>query len=283
MPIIHTHFDCIDSTNTALINAVSLDNLPYNLPHLYTADHQTAGRGQHGRTWVSGADNVFLSLYVPIGDSEFHLHQLSGLLSLIVGFKLANLPIIQTINQSREPFKKIGIKWANDIGFFEFIKSMDNSFNKQIFKKIAGILIEPVFKKMTDKKKMIGVVIGVGMNINHAPKIEDGLYQSACINNFLENKLTAKDFYVPITNHLLTAVQICNHCTDKQYRTNFINEFNANHLLTDKMIDIFIQNNMTDIHASGECVGIGDNGELLLKIDDIITPMLAGMAKLSMN
>lgn len=279
MPIIHTHFDCIDSTNTALINAVSLDNLPYNLPHLYTADHQTAGRGQHGRVWVSGADNVLLSLYVPIGDSEFHLHQLSGLLSLIVGFKLANLPIIQTINKTREPSTKIGVKWANDIGFFENIDGSD----KQIFKKLAGILIEPVFKKMTDKKKMIGVVIGVGMNINHAPKIEDGLYQSACINNFLENKLTAKDFYVPITNHLLKAVKIFNHCADRNYRTSFINEFNANHLLTDKMIDIFIQNNMTDIHASGECVGIGDNGELLLKIDDIITPMLAGTAKLSMN
>ncbi|ELA09461.1 biotin/lipoate A/B protein ligase [Moraxella macacae 0408225] len=277
-PITHVHFDSIDSTNTALIKAVNLGNLPYDLPCLYTAGHQTAGRGQHGRTWVSGVNNVFLTLYVPIKHGEFDLYQLSGLLSLAVGLELTKLPVIQMLNENRDRTSKIGVKWANDIGYFDDTQ----------FKKLAGVLIEPVFRKISGKNNLVGAVIGVGLNVNHAPEIKDGLYQSTCIHDLAcvltaNQQFLAKDFYIPMTNQLLKAVQICNHCYDKDYLKSFINYFNENHLLTNKNINIFIQNNMTDVHASGQCIGISENGELLLKNNDTIIPIFAGMAKLKLN
>lgn len=269
----HTHFDTTDSTNTQLIHAITDSTHPHTAPHLYTANHQTAGRGQHGRTWVSGADNVFLSLYVPIGQGQFELHQLSGLLSLAVGFELSHLTVIQTINQTRktENLPPIGVKWANDVGFYD-----DKA---GFFKKLAGILIEPVFKKL-DKNTLVGVVIGVGLNVHNSPVIKDGLYQATCLKELSDIKTTAQDLCIPMTNAIFQAIEICNHCKEPMYLQNFIDKFNANHLLTDKFIHIFMQNNMTDIYAKGRCIGIGNQGELLLNDNGDIKPIFAGMAKI---
>lgn len=271
---LHTHFDITDSTNTQLIHAVTNGTHPHTIPHLYTASHQTAGRGQHGRTWVSGADNVFLSLYVPMGQGAYELHTLSGLLSLVIGFHLVNIPIIQTINAHRQTngLPPIGVKWANDMGFYD-----DKT---GIFRKLAGILIEPVFKKLNDKNTLVGVVVGVGLNVNNSPMIKDGLYQATCLNELSDINTYAQDLYIPMTNTILEAIQICNHCKKPIFLQNFIKKFNADHLLTNKLIHIFIQNNMTDIYAKGKCIGIGSAGELLLNDGGDIKPIFAGMAKI---
>lgn len=271
--VIHRHFDTTDSTNTQLIHAIASDTHDHTTHHLYTASHQTAGRGQHGRTWVSGVDNVLLSLYVPMGTDNFKLHTLSGLLSLVVGYKLANLPPIQTINNHRqkERLPVIGVKWANDVGFYDK--------NMGVFNKLAGILIEPVFKKIHDKNTLLGVVVGVGLNVNHAPIIKDGLYQATCLRQF-NIHLTAQDLYTPITNAILQAVQICNDCKEMVYLQSFVDKFNQSHLLTNKCVQIFVQNNMTDSYAQGNCIGIGQQGELLLQHHDSITPIFAGMAQI---
>lgn len=271
---LHTHFDITDSTNTQLIHAITNGTHPHTIPHLYTASHQTAGRGQHGRTWVSGADNVFLSLYVPMGQGAYELHTLSGLLSLVIGFHLVNMPIIQTINAYRQTngLPPIGVKWANDMGFYD-----DKT---GIFRKLAGILIEPVFKKLNDKNTLVGVVVGVGLNVNNSPMIKDGLYQATCLNELSDINTYAQDLYIPMTNTILEAIQICNHCKKPIFLQNFIKKFNADHLLTNKLIHIFIQNNMTDIYAKGKCIGIGSAGELLLNDGGDIKPIFAGMAKI---
>lgn len=271
---LHAHFDITDSTNTQLIHAITNGTHPHTIPHLYTASHQTAGRGQHGRTWVSGADNVFLSLYVPMGQGAYELHTLSGLLSLVIGFHLVNMPIIQTINAHRQTngLPPIGVKWANDMGFYD-----DKT---GIFRKLAGILIEPVFKKLNDKNTLVGVVVGVGLNVNNSPMIKDGLYQATCLNELSDINTYAQDLYIPMTNTILEAIQICNHCKKPIFLQNFIKKFNADHLLTNKLIHIFIQNNMTDIYAKGKCIGIGGAGELLLNDGGDIKPIFAGMAKI---
>lgn len=271
----HTHFECTGSTNTDLIRAITDSTHPHTTPHLYTADHQTAGRGQHGRSWIGGAGNVFLSLYVPISKEQFDLGQLSGLLSLAVGYQIAHLDIIQHINQIRtqHTLPLIGVKWANDVGFY------DDKLH--CFKKLAGILIEPVFKQLNDKNTLVGVVIGIGLNVGHSPEIKDGLYQATCLQDLTADlTLSAKELYMPMANAIFKAVENCNQCQDKNALGNFINKFNQVHILQGKWVQIFIQNNMTDIHTSGLCVGIGNNGELLLKNNDTITPIYAGMAKI---
>lgn len=303
----HTHFDETDSTNTQLINAISTGTLSHATPHLYTASHQTSGRGQHGRSWVSGKDNVFLSLYIPIGQGDCHLNRLSGLLSLTVGYELANLDIITHINHARHTanLPPIGVKWANDIGFYDE--------KLAVFQKLAGILIEPVFKTLT-KNTPIGVVIGVGLNVNNSPIIQDGLYQATCLKDLIPKNdssffvrhtpiescektihgstssprtdfshLSAQTLYIPMANAIFKAVRICNGLNNKIAIKRFITNFNHTHLLQNKSVQIFMQNNMTDAHASGICVGIGNDGELLLDSQGIITPIYAGMAKIIKN
>ena len=269
----HRHFDEIGSTNTALIEHISQSQLPHTTHQLYTASQQTAGRGQHGRSWVGGLGNVFLSLYVPIGQGRFDLSKLSGLLSLVVGLQLAKLPIIDQINQSDTTNTPIGVKWANDIGYY------DTTFNT--FKKLAGILIEPVFKKLDDKNQIVGVVIGVGLNVQHSPIIKDGLYQATCLKERMPDlTLSAQECYTPITNAILQAIELCNGFDDDNTLKNFIKEFNQAHLLQHTFVQIFIQNNMNDVFAKGHCIGIGNNGELLLNNNGTITPIYAGMAKM---
>lgn len=274
-PMTHAHFTNIDSTNTALMHAIINGKLSHNKHHLYTADHQTSGRGQHGRCWVSGAGNVFLTLFTPIGQNHFELHQLSGLLSLAVAFELGDLAIIQKINQIRllNNLSPVGIKWANDIGFY------DESLG--VFHKLAGILIEPIFKKISNKSTLVGVAVGVGLNVNTSPTIQDGLYQATCLK-MLDTAINihAKDLYTPMANAILQAVHICNRCKEPMYLQYFIDKFNAHHLLNNQNIQIFIQNNMTDVFAQGRCIGIGSQGELLLAHHDDITPIYAGMAKI---
>lgn len=273
MPMAHTHFDSTDSTNTRLIEDIIDSTHPHTHHRLYTASHQTKGRGQHGRVWVSGIDNVFLSLYVPMGCKPLALHTLSGLLSLSVGYELANLPMIQNINHARRQHNlpMIGVKWANDVGFY------DN--NLKIFKKLAGILIEPVFKRL-DKNTLVGVVIGVGLNVQSSPPIKDGLYHATCLADLTDVKTTAWQLYTPITNAILQAINGCNQCSNHVYLQDFMARFNACHVLTNKHIAIFMQNNMTDIYAQGKCIGIGSDGELLLQTDNGIHQVYAGMAKI---
>lgn len=209
-----------------------------------------------------------------MGQGAYELHTLSGLLSLVIGFHLVNIPIIQTINAHRQTndLPPIGVKWANDMGFYD-----DKT---GIFRKLAGILIEPVFKKLNDKNTPVGVVVGVGLNVNNSPMIKDGLYQATCLNELSDINTCAQDLYIPMTNTILEAIQICNHCKKPIFLQNFIKKFNADHLLTNKLIHIFIQNNMTDIYAKGKCIGIGSAGELLLNDGGDIKPIFAGMAKI---
>ena len=55
----HEHHASILSTNTELKNTVIRGEKSHSLLHLMTADHQSLGRGQHGRSWVSSQGAVF--------------------------------------------------------------------------------------------------------------------------------------------------------------------------------------------------------------------------------
>lgn len=272
--ICHRHFDTLDSTNSQLMLDITKGVLNDDNVHLYTANHQTAGRGQHGRTWISGDGNVFLSLYAPLGADIHSLHHLSGLLSLVVGLSLTKLPAILQINIKRNhnQLPPIGVKWTNDIGFYDNIS--------HLFHKLAGILIEPVYKKPASST-LVGVIIGVGLNVNYAPVIQDGLYRATCLTHLDDSlQLTAADLYLPICNLILHAVQTCNNCSQQDKLLSFIDEFNHHHILQNKNIAIFMQNNIRDIYAQGKCIGIGHDGELLLQNDNTLIPIYAGMAQI---
>ena len=102
----HRHVASSASTNSELIEALQNGSLDVATVHVLTAETQSAGRGQHGRSWQSPRGNVYLSLYHPV-----HM-PISGLLSLIIGLELAKMPVIQTLNEQLQAQKMtpIGVK-----------------------------------------------------------------------------------------------------------------------------------------------------------------------------
>ncbi len=269
----HRHFTVIDSTNTALIQAIQTATHRHDLPVLYTADSQTQGRGQHGRTWQNSAGNVFLSLYVPIGgDRTYSLAQLSGLLSLAVGLSLLKLPLIQAINQQRQKdaLAPISLKWANDLGVYDALSGK--------FGKLGGILIEPVFMQSPTP---VGAVIGVGLNVASTPMIDDEFYAAVCLADLTDEPLLNTDaLYQPICQSLGQAIALTNRLNDPATCQAFIAEYNHHHGLQGKNLAVFVQNDLHSPTHLGKCVGIDTQGGLLLQNKDTISTIYAGTVKL---
>lgn len=282
----HWHFDEIGSTNTALMQAIQAGEYDYRQYHLMTADRQFAGRGQHGRSWVGTVGNVFLSLYIPMQTvldqpSATALCRLSGMLSLAVGYHLAQMPSLLSLNQYRrqQNLPIIGVKWANDLGYYDD--------NKQLFQKLAGILIEPVYTKHQDKSTCVGVIVGVGLNVASTPQITDGLYQATSMADLCQSvqmqMMSLPQWHEQIADAILAAIVTHNQLTKPSDRQAFVHAFNQVHLLTDKWVQIFTQDQTNQAAHQGKCVGIDEQGALLLDEAGLIVPIYAGMVQSLMN
>ncbi len=126
-------FDSIDSTNTEALNQARLGAAE---GLTIVARRQTAGRGRHGRTWVSGEDS---GLYVSIVLRPKVEPKFVALITLMTAVAVADL--------LREKFGlEPDIKWVNDVLVGE--------------KKICGILAE-----MTETNDGPAVVVGIGINL----------------------------------------------------------------------------------------------------------------------
>ena len=126
-----------ESTNTWALN---------NLSQLRHGDavftpHQTAGRGQFDRVWVSSAGVLTVSFVL-----ERSANQLSGL-SLIAG--LAVIQAIETLLPNLD--NRLCLKWTNDV----FIEN----------RKLAGVLCESRIRSNRAQ-----VVVGVGLNCESVPE-----------------------------------------------------------------------------------------------------------------
>lgn len=111
------------------------------------ADHQTAGRGQYQRSWLSApAQNLTFSVVLTPGRA-------SGVALLK---QVAALAVTDAL--ARIPLRDVRIKWPNDV-------LVEN-------KKIAGILVEAVFKGAA----LARVVVGIGLNVHQTEFPEDVRY-----------------------------------------------------------------------------------------------------------
>lgn len=136
-------YDSIDSTNTEALQQAR-QGADEGLCIL--ARQQTAGRGRHGRTWVSEKDaGLYFSIVLRPKIETKYLPLITLMTGVAVHDTLAELGI------------KSDIKWVNDILVNE--------------KKICGILAET-----TDTKNGPAVVVGIGINLrssNFPPEIAD--------------------------------------------------------------------------------------------------------------
>ena len=129
--------NAIDSSNNEIKrlyhNNLHLDGL------VVWVKNQTDGRGQGSKKWVSHPNkNLTFSIFLNGENVSFSSHLY---LNLITSLSIRKVLMNNGIND-------IFIKWPNDI--------------LSVNKKISGILIENLYKG----KKLMGSIVGVGININ---------------------------------------------------------------------------------------------------------------------
>ena len=278
----HRHVTSSASTNSELIDAVQDATLDATELHLLTAETQSAGRGQRGRSWQSPRGNVYLSLYHPV-----HM-PISGLLSLIIGVELAKMPIIQRLNEQlrAQGLIPIGVKWANDLGFYRNSSEADKAEpDTQIiqFNKLAGILIEPVWKA----GKLVGVVMGVGLNVQATPKLtaqtcEGMSYQAISLQDIygmLESDHayslpTLQTLYQQISEALLAAMTRFEHFDIERptghtyYLDSFLQEFATMDALVGLRLRVSQDHDDNSHVITGDACSIDTNGCLQLREDN---------------
>ncbi len=153
-------FQVIDSTNAYLLS-LARDGAAEGT--VVQADFQTAGRGRKERKWFSapGKNLLFSILLKPELEIDY-----SKKIVLAVAIILAET-IKQYLNAHNIEPIDISFKWPNDL--------MVNG------RKLSGILAESILRD----KKIVAMVIGIGINLNEAqedmdPEIRDtatSLYQ----------------------------------------------------------------------------------------------------------
>ncbi len=143
----YIHFDTIDSTNTwAKKHASQLD--PSQITCI-TAQEQTEGRGRWHRVWFSPKNqNIYATIYFCIPKDAPYL----GNIPQIIAFSC--------IKMLQDRGIKGQIKWPNDV----LVGG----------EKIAGILCEAV-----TLEKEIGIVLGIGLNVNMKEELLSTIDQPA--------------------------------------------------------------------------------------------------------
>ncbi len=146
-------YDRVNSTNSL---AAALAQDPKREQLAILAAEQTAGRGQHGRTWTAApGSSVLLSLL---------LFPPSGLRRPAVMTAWAAVSVCATIG--RLTGRQANIKWPNDV----LVQG----------KKVCGILIE----------QGMGTVVGIGLNVRQgAEEFTAAGLSAVSINQFAEKPL----------------------------------------------------------------------------------------------
>ncbi len=224
-------FDSIDSTNNYLVAHAKKLN---RKNAVCFAEHQTAGRGRLGRSWVSPfLSNIYLSI---LWNFPFDLPALSGL-NIVMGVSI--IKVLQQLTKNQD----LKLKWPNDV-----------LWNN---KKLSGILIDII----GEYNGTCSVVIGIGLNINMSKNLTDEIKKPwTAINQITDATLSRNK----IAGALLEAIIENVIQFSKSGLTPFIDEWNYFDYLAGKSIKI-----STGTHSlTGIAQGIDEHGRLLLKLDN---------------
>ncbi len=171
-------FDRLDSTNT---RAAQMADDPANDGLALLADEQTAGRGQHGRTWLAApGQSVLLSLlFCPQPE----------LCRPAILTAWAAVAVCATIR--RTIGRPARIKWPNDV-------LLDD-------RKVCGILIESAVRQSQQRAADGGqrmTVVGIGLNIQQSAEMfaEARLPDAISLAQFTAS---------PLDTHAMAAELIC--------------------------------------------------------------------------
>lgn len=232
------------STNALALADLRAESVHEHCPKLYLADSQTAGRGRHGRSWVSTAGTLTFSLVV---DRSLQTHRSTKLLSLAVGIGIA-----RSLEYEFAPLQA-RLKWPNDV----YISGG----------KVAGILLE------TTQHSANRVVIGVGLNASDSPDLFD---ESTAVS--ARNLATAvgRDVHRYQLLHP-TVVSIVRTIDEMdQFSDDLIDQFRSRCLLTNQLIGF----QAGDLRCEGICRGVTNQGDLIVETPTGVRHLQSGEAQL---
>ncbi|HEX9960669.1 MAG TPA: biotin--[acetyl-CoA-carboxylase] ligase [Pyrinomonadaceae bacterium] len=229
MKITILRFDEIGSTNTEALNQARRGA---DEGLCIVARRQTAGRGRHGRAWISEADaGLYFSIVLrPKLETRF--------LPLIT--LMTAVAVHDTLEETYEI--DCDIKWANDIHVRD--------------KKICGILAETA-----DTPKGLAVVVGIGINIkssNFPPEIAD---IATSIEAETKRKINSAELLEALTRFLDYHYEILPEAGGaEKIRREWTRRSSY---AAGKNVRVFLENET----ISGTTDGIEENGALRVRIE----------------
>ena len=215
--------ETVDSTNTYC----KKKEIPTG--YWVLAKEQTAGRGRHGRVWISqGEEKVFFSGKFLLSATNFSL----PLLSLFIGSA-----VLKAL-QHHFPNLSLKLKWPNDIYLEE--------------KKVSGILIE---SESIDGTSIF--IAGIGINIFGNEKLATSGYLSETPlgNNFKLNLIYTIIKFINEIEFILSNPNTIQKELDWIYENSFLRNKK-------------IQTTQNGEFFTGNVIGYDRNGFLIVKKED---------------
>jgi len=232
------HHPHLDSTNQLALTRIHSYWQNEKSPHalVITADSQSAGRGQHGRAWISPPGGLYLSAIVERLAAEFR-----DKLALIAGVATAKA-LRNTTQQS------ISLRWPNDL-------ILDG-------KKIGGILCEAA----ASGDRWAGV-IGIGLNINtHLGEFPEPLQRTATsLLHHLGQPQDAASIQRALLTELLSSLD--------QVEDEGLAPIIAAARQMDSLRGHALELQDAGRRLIGIAVGISETGQLLLQTDSALEPL----------
>ena len=208
-------------------------------PVLLVAEHQTAGRGRAGRSWLSSpGHSLTFSLAWKFGGG---LQKLTGL-PLAVGTALA-----ETLGRLGQP---VQLKWPNDV-----LKDGD---------KLAGILVETA----AAADGGVWAVIGIGLNLVMPDEMEEKLGRSVAAVPWLA-RMERDTLLATILDGLAEALRLF----DKSGFAAFSARWNLLHGWQGQTVVILDRG---EVLQEGLAAGVDDAGRLLLDTESGRVTVVAG-------
>jgi BirA family biotin operon repressor/biotin-[acetyl-CoA-carboxylase] ligase len=239
IPSIRSAFVFADLAST---NTWSLEHLPefhHELPCLVVAKEQTAGRGRGRHQWWSSAGALTFSHILPPQQNAPQLPQtLKQELAFVAALALrdAILPLLP------DPMA-MQFKWPNDVYYHG--------------KKLSGMLIEG---------HPLGVVVGIGVNVNNSlaaapPEIREKSISLCDITQEFHSLTTILRRYVAAMDQW-----------DQRDTTEIHTTWSQHCLLSDRIVTV----NVFDKEIAGRCLGINQQGHLILMTERGMEEIIAG-------
>ena len=220
-------FDSICSTNTEAINQAKR-GAEEGL--CVVANEQTAGRGRHGRNWVSEKNS---GLYFSIILRPQKATKFLPLITL-----MTSIAVYETLKETYD--LQPDIKWSNDVLVYE--------------KKICGILAETA-----ETPKGLAIIVGIGINLtskNFPAEISD---TATSIEQTSGKKANAEELTESLIKFLIYFYSIF---SGEEGEKEIINEWSKrSSYFSGKNVKVDLGNEI----FTGVTCGLADNGALKVK------------------